>query len=257
MNLSTILTGVLICTLIAILISYFILSSARPDIKQSLSPITGTLEKPTRVGTSSDIRTNFLVPAGATCLAYIYYSVNKKTPIRGKQQDPISLLRMGNSLKLEILPGGVSSPPKTRLVVQTQSSPAGFEEIPVPMFPQQKWVQLAIVREGRRYTIYYNGIPVSSQRTNYFPVVNSSQLTMGDTRLRGEFVGVKVMATPLRLEEIKAELANTADTRYEPYKPSDIWATLTNLGCPNGLFCFSTSSPPKKDPLKMWESPYA
>jgi hypothetical protein len=256
MNLSTILTGVLICTLIAILISYFILSSVRPDVKQSLSPITGSMGTPTKVGTSSDVRTNFLVPAGSTCLAYIYYSMNSKTPILGTQ-DPISLVSMGNSMKLEILPGGASSPPKTRLLVQTQSSPAGFEEIPVPMFPQQKWVQLAIVREGRRYTIYYNGIPVSSQRTNFFPVINSSQLTMGDKRLRGEFVGVKLVPTPLRLEEIKDELANTADTRNEPYKPSDIWSSLTNLGCPNGLFCFSTGTPPTKDPLKMWESPYA
>jgi hypothetical protein len=212
---------------------------------------------PTKVGSSSNVRNDFLIPAGSTFLGYIYYSMNSKTPILGNQQDPISILSMGNSLKLEILPGGASSPPITRLLVQTQSSPSDFEEIPVPMFPQQKWVHLAIVREGRRYTIYYNGIPVSSQRTTYFPVVNSSQLTMGDKRLRGEFVGIKLVPTPLRIEEIKNELLNTADTRHEPYKPSDFWSTLTNLGCPNGLFCFSTGTPPTKDPLKMWESPYA
>jgi hypothetical protein len=164
---------------------------------------------------------------------------------------------MGNALRFEILPGGASAPARTRLLVKTQGPLEKPEEISVAQFPEQRWIHLAIVREGRRFTVYYNGEAVSSSRTQYFPVVNSSQLTIGDARLRGEFALPTIAALPLRIEEIQSELRDTSNTRHEPYKPTDIMAVFANLGCPNGLFCFSTSSPPKTDPLKMWSTPYA
>ncbi len=257
MNLSTSLTGVMIVLFVSLLIAYIILSVSRPSAIVSLSPIVGSIGTPTRVGTSSDVRDLFLTPPGSSFIAYIFCTVNNKTPSVGATQDPISIFSMGNSVKFQILPGGISSPAKTVLSVKTQGAQTPTEEIIVPDFPQQRWVQLAIIREGRRYTIYYNGKPVASHRTTYFPVVNSSQLTMGDKRLRGEFVGVKVVPTPLRLEEIQSELRDTSDTRHQPYKPTDIASVIAKLGCPGGLFCFSTSSTPKGNPLKMWESPYA
>jgi hypothetical protein len=257
MSLSTNLTGVMIVLFVSLLIAYIILSVSRPNAITSLSPIVGSIGTPTNVGTTNDVRDLFLTPPGSTFLTYIFCTVNNKTPSVGGSQDAISIFGMGHSVKLQIIPGGMSSPPKTVLSVKTQGPGESVEQISIPDFPQQRWVHLGIVREGRRYTIYYNGKPVASHRTTYFPVVNSSQLTMGDKRLRGEFVGVKVVPTPLRLEEIQSELRDTSDTRHQPYKPTDIASVIGNFGCPNGLFCFSTSSPPKGNPLKMWESPYA
>lgn len=258
MVLSSLLIGLFVIVFVAILIAYSVLSTTRPNILTGLSPITGDLQTPAKIGNPRDVRESFLSSPGSTCMVYVFCSVNGKTPEIGNSQEPITLLKMGNAVQLQILPGGVSTPPSTKLVVKTQGGPREFEEIPLPYFPQQKWVQVAIVKEGRRFTVYYNGKPVSSQRTIYFPIVNSSQMVIGDPRLKGRFALPKIAPTPMRVEEIQDDLANTSDTRHEPYLPTNFSKLLSlRLGCPNGVFCFSTSSPPTENPLKMWQTPYA
>ena len=253
---------VLVVALIAMAIAYTVLATSRPTITDLLTPKVGPMNKATPVGNSGDGRDKFLVPSGGTVMAYIFTMLNSKTPSIGNKQDPINLMSVGSAVKLQLLPGGVSAPPKTTLVVKTQNpDPAqpNTEEFNIPDFPQQKWVHTAIVREGRRYTVYYNGKVVASQRTKFYPVIDSSTITLGDPRLAGEFVYPKVAPTPYRLEEIQNEINNSASTRYEPIKPVE-WDKLVaniKLGCPNGLFCFSTQGPPKENPLKMWETPYA
>jgi hypothetical protein len=222
----------------------------------ALSPKVGSLSNPTNVGNIADVRDSFLAPPGATFHVYVFCVVTGKTQSIGPTQEPINILHMGNVLQLQILPGGVSGSPKTRLRIQTQNNPNNFEYIPLKDFPQQKWVQLAIVREGRRFTVYYNGEVIGSQRTLNYPVINSSQLKLGDTRLRGEFVRPIITPTPMRIEEIQNDLRDSSDTREVPYKPTTFGDIFTKLGCPSGLFCFSTSKAPSNNPLKMWQSPY-
>ncbi len=259
--LSSLLVAVLLVVLVVSFILYFILSNARPAILNGLNPQAGFMNSAVKVGSIDDTRNKFLVPAGSTLSVYIFCSVNNKTQsIGGDSDSAIPILQMGNTVQFQILPGGVSMPSKTQLVVRTQGSTAQTETIQLPEFPQQKWVQLVIVREGRRYTVYYNGKVVGSQRTQYFPVINSSQLLIGDKRLRGEFSFPKIAPVPMRIEEIQQELSETSNTRYEPHvKASYTSPSLFSIkfGCPNGVFCFSTSSPPTSDPLKTWRTPYA
>lgn len=253
--------AVLVVVLVGLAIAYAVLATTRPTITDTLSPKVGTMDKRTPVGNSGDGRDKFLVPSGGTVMAYIFTMMNNKTPQIGNKQDPINLLNVGSAVSLQILPGGASAPPKTTLVVKTQNpdpTTPNTEEFPVPDFPQQRWVHTAIVREGRRYTVYYNGKVVASHRTKFYPVVDSATISLGDSRLIGEFVYPKVAPTPYRIEEIQAEINGSATTRYEPIKPMD-WDKLFSikLGCPNGLFCFSTKGPPQDSPLKMWKTPYA
>lgn len=257
---STLFIGIFALVGLATLIVYTVLNTVRPALMKELSPKVGNLNKVTNVGSSSDVRERFLTPSGATLSVYLFTAGSSKTPSLGNLQEPINLFSMGSSVQFQILPGGASSPPKTRLLVRTQGNNSGPEEIPVPMFPEQKWVHVVLVREGRRFTVFYNGKSVASGRTQYFPVVNSSQLSFGDPKLRGEFALPMLAPTPMRLDEIQKELSETSNTRHEPYKPLDfagVFGGLGNLGCPNGLFCFSTSAPPTGNPLQMWQTPYA
>jgi hypothetical protein len=257
--LSSILIVILILVTIITGITYAIVSSTRPAFLYGLSPQSGSIDTPTKVGTIDDARNRFLVPAGATLSSYVFCTVNNKTQGLGtNSESPIPLFQIGNTFQFQILPGGVSRPTQTRLRIQTQGTTVQEEFISVEPLPQQKWVQVVIVREGRRYTVFYNGKVVASSRTQYFPVINSSQLVLGDPRLRGLFAFPKIAPTPMRQIEIQEELAETSNTRYEPYVTSFLDTSVSfNLGCPNGLFCFSTSSPPTTNPLQVWKSPYA
>jgi hypothetical protein len=262
MDLSSILLLGFVILLLSLLISFTVLQTVRPQVLESLTPKVGKLNSPTRIGYPGQPRDLFLVPAGATFSVYLFAAMNNKTPSLGNTQVPINLFQFGDVLKFQLVPGGIESAPKTQLVVQTQNpaSPNSVETLDVAEFPQQTWVHLVLVREGRRYTVYYNGKVVTSARTLYVPAINSASLILGDKRLQGEFGLPKLAPTPYHLEEVVDELRASADTRHQPYL-SDFWSTmnfsLVNFGCPNGLFCFSTEGPPKLDPMKRWTSPYA
>jgi hypothetical protein len=259
MELSSILLVILIVSLIALLITYSVITSTRPSATALLTPKSGPMNKPTNVGGPTDARELFLAPAGGTLMSYIFCAVNSKTPSIGSKQEPIPIIRIGNVLRLELLPGGVSMPPKTRLMIQTQGPTIREEEIQVADFPQQTWVHLAIVREGRRFTIYYNGKVATSQRTNYVPAINSSRVTIGNEGLQGQFVYPKLAGIAYRIEDIQQELRQSSDTRHKPYTSGDFMDGFARLfqGCPNGVFCFSTSGQPTANPLQMWQTPYA
>lgn len=241
------------------MVIYTVVSYVRPTALENLSPRTGALSEEKPVGNAGDGRAKFLTPAGGTLMAHIYCTINNKTPGLGNSQDPISILRIGNAVKLQMVPGGASGLPKTELFVQTQNpdTTKAVETISVPDFPQQKWVHTCIVREGRRFTVYYNGKVVASERTTHYPAVNSSTIQVGDKRLQGEFAWPKVAPTPLRQDEVEQEILSTSDTRQKPYSPFEIPKGMFKFGCPNGLFCFTTEGQPQTNPLKMWKTPYA
>jgi hypothetical protein len=252
-----ILLGIL---LIALFITYFVIDKVRPEALQSVTPKYGSLNKPISVGTINDVRDNFLTPSGATFITYLFLGSVGKTLSISPSDNPLTIFTMGSALQLVLLPGGVSMPPKTVLKVMTNNpsvTSSYYEEIILPDFPQQSWVHFALVREGRRYTVFYNGEAVSSHRTDYFPVVTPAKLTIGNNRLRGEFALPKFSNVPLTQDEIKIDLTSSSDTKHEPYKPFNYSLSFANFGCPNGIFCFTAKGNPSTFPQQTWNTAYA
>jgi hypothetical protein len=249
--------------LIALFITYFVIDKVRPEALQSLTPKYGVLSKSNDVGTINDVRDKFLSPSGATLMTYLFLGAVGKTGSIKQDENPLTIFKMGSALQLQILPGGVSMPYKTVLKIMTTSLDSSgnkinpYEEIIIPNLPQQSWVHFALVREGRRYTVFYNGEAKASGRTDYFPVVTPAKLTMGDTRIRGEFALTKIADVPLTQDEIKADLESSSNTKHEPYKPFDYSLSMFSFGCPNGIFCFTAKGVPSTYPKQSWSSPYA
>lgn len=252
MNLSSVVIVIVAVAGICLAITIAVLNSLRPSIFETLSPRSGKLSKQTAVGNPSESRDLFMAPPTGTLIVYIYCESNSKTAIAGNQE-PLRILQLGNAVQLQIVQGSGS----TNLVVRTQGQIVQNESIPLKPFPEQKWVHVSIVREGRRYTVYYNGKVAGSSRTQYFPTINSSQFSIGDERLRGIFAFPKLAPTAYTIDEINNDLQTTSDTRHKPYLDNTTTSFFSFFTCPNGVFCFSTSSQPRLDPLKLWKTPYA
>jgi hypothetical protein len=257
MDLSVQILILLGIVLIALFITYFVIDKVRPEALQSVTPKYGSLNKPTDVGTINDVRDQFLTPSGSTFITYLFLGATGKTRSVQPTDSPLTIFKMGSVLQLVLLPGGVSMPPKTVIRIMTNKPGTSnyYEEIILPDFPQQTWVYFALVREGRRYTVFYNGEAVASYRTDYFPVVTPARLTIGNDRLRGEFALTKFAAVPFTQDEIKADMETSSDTKHEPYKPFD-YSKMLSFGCPNGPFCFTVKDVPS-NPNQVWSTSYA
>ena len=261
MGVSNIVIVALIVLFITLSISLAILSNLRPSMYVSLSPSSGAMTQ-TNIGSPGDVRANFMTPPSSTILVYINYKTNNKTSSLSNTRKPLRILELQNSLRLELIPGNMKTPETTQLTIQTrgENNVMTYESFPIKGLPQQKWVHLVIVKEGRRYTVYYNGVAVFSERTKHFPTINSSQFIIGDNELRGTFALPRIAPTEYRIDNVLEDLSFTSDTRHKPYLPTEsIFPTfyIPTFGCPNGIFCFSTSSIPINNPLKQWKTPYA
>jgi len=261
MAMSGILIVVLIIILITTTISLIVISNLRPSIFKSLSPTYGRINE-TNIGSPSAVRDNFLTPPSGTLLVYLKYKSNNKSSSLNNTT-PIRILELKNCLRIELNPGNMKTPQSTTVKIQTrgENNRVIYESFPLKNLPEQKWIQVVIVKEGRRYTIYYNGEVVFSERTRYFPTINSAQFIIGDKQLSGDFALPRIAPTEYRLNDVLSDLAATSDTRHKPYLPTEsilpsYYFFIPNLGCPNGFFCFSTSDP-VQNPLKNWKSPYA
>lgn len=237
--------------LVASVIAYTILTYVRPSEVQSLSPKSGALQQGLQVSTARQVRETFFTPPGATFSVYLYTTIPRTPNMR------VPIFLFGSAIQCVIQSGGLNSAPTTLLQVLTQQPQAKYETIELPAFPESKWVHLVLVREGRRFTVYYNGKVVASERTQYVPVIATPDLTLGGPATSGTFVFPKLVPVPYRMEDVRMELEATSDSRHTPSIPTD-WSSLNLFrGCPDGLFCFSTDSTPKENPMKFWSTPYA
>lgn len=258
MQVSTLLIAVLFATMIATGIASVVLRFTRPKLLKSLEPSQGTLQSQQSVGSPSDVRSRFITTPSGTLMVYIFCTAPTKTPVLNAPSQVMTLVKIGNLLQFQLLPGSVQQPPKTQLVIQTQSERPNFETIPVADFPFQKWVLLTIIKEGRRFTVYYNDKIVANSRTQYYPVINSSSLVIGHPSLKGKFIGPKIVPTAVQKQELLSELSETSDTRHEPYAQISFMDIFNlKLGCPGGIFCPSITKVPQLSPLQEWKSPYA
>jgi len=257
---SGILIGLLALLMIGSGIAWTVLQNIRPNAIVGLTPKKGPLSKSTVIGTSDIVRNNFFTSAGSTFTVYINYEMMDKTQQIGPNVKPITLFQFGDAVQFQMLPGGKSTHPTSQLVIKTQGYQQKTEIIDVKNLPLQKWVYLAIVREGRRFTVFYNGEVVTSHRLEYFPITTTSSLKIGDPAIRGYYAFPQLVGTPLSIAELKNFEDLSSDTRNKPFLKDVSWTDMFTMpfkGCPDGLFCFSTSKAPVQNPLKTWNSTYA
>jgi hypothetical protein len=111
------------------------------------------------------------------------------------------------------------------------------ESIELPAIPLQKWTVVTIVKEGRRFDVYYGAKLVTSKLCDYVPAApgSSDQLNVGNPKWHGSiglFVGTNKTQTT---EDVLADVSNIVNTAGEPFVLSEMKFDF-NVSIPECMF---------------------
>jgi hypothetical protein len=149
-----------------------------------------------------------------------------------------------------------------RLRVRTsiQGGTTNEEMIELPPIPKQKWIFIAVMRDGRRFDVIYDSKIVASQRLEKYPVVITSPVSIGNKGLDGAVIHVIINGTRLTPADIERTRMTLVDTNKLVLEGNPINLSLPMISllaeCPSGLPCKPVTQPPVNQILK-WSTPYA
>jgi len=173
------------------------------------------------------------------------------------------------SIEFQLAPAGASAANSSnaQLLIATQSGVP--EVVPLPSLPAQKWVFIAILRDGRRFDVLYNDSIVASHRLSGYPgtrVKNRIQVgsdpssPTAPARFLGNAVhlfALNYRMTPADLAVLRSKYVDTTGGPPAPLPfpfPIDLLSLQTF--CIPGLPCKPVNKPPPNQ-LQAWSSPYA
>ena len=254
---SYIIFGVILILITLYIIVYVIYpGSGNKDVLRKMTPLN---EKKDIV--MPDVaQAKLLGSAGSTVMGFFYLKDGDKT---AKYTDTFTpLIQIENNWYLEIAPtpnGKMHS--SARLRIQTNDAGTFKQEIiELPHIPKQKWIFIAILRDGRRFDIIYDNKIVASQRLEYYPVIISSPLSIGNKGLDGSVIHVMINGTRLAPSDVERERVAHVDTNNMVLEANARDISLPGLKlfaqCPPGLPCNTITQPPSNN-LVQWKTPYA
>ena len=265
---------IVIYTVIAIIYSS---SNSYTDLLPSLT----SLSAQTQILDSGSVKTTLLSQGGSTVAGFFNVQFGDRTtrmkiPIGPSGLPPppaltyTTLVGVKGAFELQIAPsrlffdvsGGsnVQIPQSTaQLVVYTGNS--GADTIPLPPLPQQTWVFISILRDGRRFDVMYDDKIVASQRIDVYPLAIQNPLMIGDPALLGHAIHMFTKSTRATPNQITALRAAYADMTGQPpvkfplsFLPIPFGAVQT--ACIPGIPCNPVSKPPNNT-MKAWSSLYS
>ena len=249
--------GVILLLITLYIIFYVIYPSAgNNEILPKMTPLNVKKD----ILTSDITQSTLLSTAGSTVMGFFYLFDGDKTTKFVNGFTPI--IQIDNNWHLEITPAPASGlNVSARLRVHTSDSGVLKEEyIELPPIPKQKWMCITILRDGRRFDVIYNNEIVASQTLEFYPVVISSPLSIGNTGLNGSVIHVIINGKRLSPTEVESERLAHVDTNGTVLEADSIDISFPGIKllaqCPPGLPCDPVTKPPNNN-LLQWKTPYA
>jgi len=265
------LVTVLTYTVIAIVNSS---SNSYTDLLPSLTSLTAQ----TQILDSGSVKTTLLSQGGSTVAGFFNVQFGDRTSRMTDSNVEFTppaltyttLVGVKGAFELQIAPsrlffdvsGGsnVQIPQSTaQLVVYT--SHKEFDAIPLPPLPQQTWVFISILRDGRRFDVMYDDKIVASQRIDVYPLAIQNPLVIGDKALLGQAIHMFTKSTRATPSQISALRASYSDMTGQPpvkfplpFLPIPFGNVQT--ACIPGIPCNPVSKPPN-NAMKAWSSRYS
>lgn len=256
------LLAIIVFGVILLLITYYIIvyviypGSGNNDILPKKTPLNVKKD----ILTSDITQSTLLSTAGSTIMSFVYLLDGDKTSKVVNGFTPI--IEIANNWHLEVAPAPMGTNNiAARLRVQTSDGGALKEEfVNLPSIPKQKWMFIAILRDGRRFDIIYNNEIVASQTLEFYPVVISSPVSVGNSGLNGSIIHVIINGNRLSPIQVERERVAHVDTNGTVLEADSIDISFPGLKlfaqCPPGLPCDPITKPPNNN-LLQWKTPYA
>ena len=249
--------------LIAILYYYFLYSDDNTmDVLTELTP----LSIPKQIVTSEKTQSTLLEKGSSTVMGFFNLQQGDRTTkyidkLRPDEYTPIMYVAGNWSFEISQKPGGVlDTNARLRVTTKDSSGTATDQIMDLPSLPKQKWVCIAILRDGRRFDIMYDNKIVASQRLQSYPVIISNPLRIGNKKLGGSAIHIIISDRRLTPTEVDRERLKYVDTNNMVIESNTINMSFPNIRlfsqCPPGLPCDPVTKPPR-DNLLQWKTPYA
>ncbi len=245
---------ILIVAIRYVIVTYIYPEAVSTEALASLTP----LNKKKDILMPDVTQQSILGSNGSTVMGFYKLSDGNRTATYHGAYTP--LLQVENNWYLEISATS-SEKASTRLRVRTNHGGTLKEEvIELPSIPKQKWIFIAVLRDGRRFDVIYDNKIVASERLQNYPVVISSPLSVGNEGIAGTVVHVVVNPSRMAPNDVERTRLNYVDTNGMVLEDNKIDISFPAISlfaqCPPGLPCDPITRPPKGGYLE-WNTPYA
>jgi hypothetical protein len=248
---------------IAILYYYFIYSEDTiMDVLTELTPLSESKQ----IVTAEKTQSTLLEKGSSTVMGFFNIQHGDRTAkyidkLRPDEYIPIMYVAGNWSFEISQGPSGLlDTNARLRVVTKNSSGEATNQIMELPSLPKQKWVCISILRDGRRFDIMYDNKIVASQRLQWYPVIISNPLRIGNKKLGGSAIHIIICDRRLTPSEVDRERLKYVDTNNMVIESNIIDMSFPNIRlfsqCPPGLPCDPVTKPPRNNLLE-WNTPYA
>lgn len=231
-------------------------SSGMDDMLTEITPLKAVK----KVVDPDEVQKKLLGTSGCTVMGFFKLMNGDRTMKYTNQYT--SLMEIPNNWALELSPSpSESAPSSARLRIQVKDAKGiQSEYLDLPSIPKQKWIMIAVLRDGRRFDVMYDNQVVASHRLKNYPVIISAPLNVGNTGLDGKAIHVLIHDRRLLPSDIEKERIKYVDTNNVILEDHDLNVSFPTIKlfaqCPSGFPCEPVTKPPSNN-LIYWDTPYA
>ncbi len=247
--------------ILILLTIYIIVYKIYPNVGNNdlLRSITA-LSQRTDLLYSDETKKQLLASSGSSIMGYFNIQSGDRTIKVGDSFVP--MLQIENNWYLEVSPAPKhTADSAARLRIHSiNAGKMEYEHIELPSIPKQKWMFIAILRDGRRFDVIYNNRIVASHTLKNYPSVISSPLSVGHSSLNGSVVHIIINSNRLSLQDVERERISHIDTNDNVLENNIFSFNFPGINifaeCPPGLPCDPITKPPSNN-LLQWSTQYA